>query len=87
MVASSVDSIAELEQARGHLDELLANDPDMVLPLDDQQQIEHAIAVGVATLAGEEAPTPGHEAPTRNVLAKDLRITTDLVLRALQAQA
>jgi len=87
MVASSVESIKQLEQGRERLDALLAKDPDVLVPPADQQGLEHAIAVGVAVLAGEDAPAVGVEPSTRQILAKDLRITTDLVLRALRAHS
>ena len=85
MAASSVDSVNQLTTWREHLDAVIADDPDAVVASDDQLAIENAIALGVAALASEAAPAESTEPPTRSILARDLRMTTDLVLRALQS--
>jgi hypothetical protein len=56
------------------------------VPPADQLAIENTIAAGIAELAGEAAPAPTIGEPQRRIMAKDLRMTTDLVLRALEAQ-
>lgn len=85
MPTSSPEPLPELLRWRTHLDMLIETDDDLVTPADDQLSIENAIAAGIAELAGEPTPDSSTVEPQRPILAKDLRITTDLVLRALEA--
>ena len=85
MPTSSPEPLPELLRWRTHLDTLIETDDGLVTPADDQLSIENAIAAGIAVLAGEATPVPSTVEPQRPILAKDLRITTDLVLRALEA--
>jgi hypothetical protein len=85
MPTSSPEPLPELLRWRTHLDTLIETDDGLVTPTDDQLAIENAIAAGIAVLAGEPAPDSSAVEPQRPILAKDLRITTDLVLRALEA--
>lgn len=85
MPTSSPEPLPELLRWRTHLDTLIETDDDLVTPADDQLSIENAIAAGIAELAGELTPDSSTVEPQRPILAKDLRITTDLVLRALEA--
>ena len=84
MSSSSVPLVEQLTAWRTHLDSLISTDADVVVPGAQQLEIENAIAGAVAELAGEPEPAPATGEPQRSILAKDLRITTDLVLRALQ---
>ena len=85
MPTSSPEPLPELLRWRTHLDTLIETDDGLVTPADDQLSIENAIAAGIAVLAGEPMPDSLTVEPQRPILAKDLRITTDLVLRALEA--
>ena len=51
---------------------------------DLQLRAENAVARGIAVLAGEAAPLPATDASGRQILARDLLITLDLVARALK---
>lgn len=84
MATSSPEPHTELFRWRKHLDTLIKADDELIVATDDQLAIENAIAAGVASLAGEPPPEPSTIEPQRPILAKDLRITTDLVLRALE---
>lgn len=84
MVTSSVEPVQQLVQWRTQLDGLVSADENALVPPADQLGIENTIAAGIAVLAGEAMPTPSTNEPTRAILARDLRITADLVLRALQ---
>jgi len=68
------------------LRELADEGHEQVTPPIDQQAAEYAVAVGIAELAGEPRPGEPTELPERPILAKDLLITVDLVLRSLIAQ-
>lgn len=87
MVTSSPEPLTELLRWRTHLDTLIATDDGVMASPSDQLAVENAIAAGVASLAGEPPPDPLTVEPERSILAKDLRITTDLVLRALETHA
>lgn len=84
MSQSSATVLAELESGGRRLRELSANDPDVLVEPGEQLAIENAIAAGVAILAGEPLPPPA-EPSGRSILARDLAITTDLVVRAMRA--
>ena len=84
MPASS-EATEQLATCRLQLQTLADETHDAETPAELQQQAEHAIACGIAQLAGEEAPEPVSVPPTRPILAKDLLITVDLVHRALVA--
>ena len=87
MSASSVEPLSQLREWCAHLDALIASDAKGLVPPADQLAIENTIAAGFAVLAGEVTPTPTTDEPERSIMAKDLRMTTDLVLRALQSHA
>ncbi len=87
MPASSVEPLSQLREWCTHLDVLIASDAKGLVSPAEQLAIENTIAAGIAVLAGEVAPTPTTDEPQRSIMAKDLRMTTDLVLRALQARA
>ena len=86
MSASSVEPKTLLREWCAQLDALIASDAKGLVPPADQLAIENTIAAGIAELAGEAAPAPTLGEPQRRIMAKDLRMTTDLVLRALEAQ-
>lgn len=85
MAASSEESVNQLTEWRTHLDTLVGEDPDAEVPPKEQAAIERSIAIGIAVLAGEPAPADASQEAVRPILARDLRITTDVVLRALEA--
>ena len=85
MPTSSPEPRTELLRWRTQLDKLIAADDNLIVATDVQLAIENAITAGVASLAGEPMPEASTVEPQRPILAKDLRITTDLVLRALEA--
>ena len=87
MSVPSVEPKALLREWCTQLDALIASDAKGLVPPADQLAIENAIAAGIAELAGETAPTPTIGEPQRRIMAKDLRMTTDLVFRALEAQS
>ena len=83
MSESSGTAIRALDGWRRSLRELIAVDPEVAVEPAEQLAVENAIAAGIAVLAGEPDPEPATEPSGRPILAKDLLITTDLVLRAL----
>jgi len=83
---ASPEAVELLAECREQLRELADTAHSRETPPELQQLAEHAVACGVAELAGESLPEPTTELPTRPILAKDLLITVDLVLRALNAQ-
>jgi len=87
MAPSPIDAATALTKWREHLDAIVTADPEAMVAPDDQLAIEDAIAVGVSVLAGETSPPEAATSSERRILARDLRITTDLVLRALQAHS
>ena len=84
MSESSDAAIDALDGWRRSLRQLVAADSEAVVAPVDQLAVENAIAAAIAVLASEPDPDPATEPSGRSILAKDLLITTDLVLRALE---
>ncbi len=87
MSPSSEPVIDQLEAWADQLKALISADADTVVDPIGQLAVENAIAAGVSILAGESLPEPSVEQTGRPILARDLVITTDLVLRALRAHS
>ena len=85
MVESPASATELLRSSKEVLRQLADANHDQQVPASDQRVAEHAIAVGIAELAGEPRPADVDEDPTRPILARDMLITVDLVLRAIDA--